>query len=277
MDLVKYILEETSWLYIKMYQNDFLFFDLWSVVHFWSGFVIYMIFKAFRIRLAFLVLFLLLIVYELAELLFIYLAFNVFHPETIKDQVTDILVGFSGGLLSLWLLKPAKRYWYSQRHLVLSGMMIFAASTYAFPWVGFYHYHYDVEAFNTGGGMNFNTYLTWTVAGLLILQVFYLFRKKKLFLRISCTWMIYFTGLLIFEYITYYIFGIHENSNEVARPLIFGLAHGTRVMHVFYLVCPFLMMVLYGTGVWIAGRVCSVKEEAEVKQEYRGAVVQFWK
>jgi hypothetical protein len=257
MDVVQYILAETSWLYTKIYQNDLLFLDLWSIVHFWSAFVILLLLRAFRIRPAFPFLFLILFLYELAEILFIYFAFDLFRPETLKDQVTDLLVGLAGGILSLWLLKYAMKYFRSRRYIVLSGMMLLAASTYAFPWVGFYDYHYDVEAYNTGGGMNFYTYLTWTVAGSILLQIFHLLKKQKLFLRILITWTSYFIALLLFEFITYYLFGIHENSVEGASALIFGLIHGTRVMHVFYLICPFLIIMLYGIGVWLLDRIHS--------------------
>jgi hypothetical protein len=267
MDSVQYILAETNWLYSKIYQNDYLFFDLWSIVHFWSGLVLYLTLGAFRFRYPFMVLFGILFLYELAEILFIYFAFHLFRPETIKDQVTDMLAGLLGGLLFAGLLYLAKKYYHRYKYLVLSAMMVLAASTYAFPWVGFYHYTYDVASYNTGGGMNFYTYLTWTVAGLLILQVFFLFRKQNLLLRMFNTWLIYFTGLIIFEYITYYLFGIHENSKEVARPLIFGLIHGTRTMDVFYIICPFLFILLYGIGVWLLERVIYYKEEVVAEKE----------
>jgi hypothetical protein len=258
MDFVQYILTETSWLYTKIYQNNFLFFDLWSIVHFWSGFVILLLLQAFRLKPALLLLFIILFIYELAEILFLYFAFDLFRPETLKDQVTDMLVGLAGGLLSAWLLNYAMKQFHSRRYLVLSGMMMLAASTYAFPWVGFYHYHYDIEAYNTGGGMNFYTYLTWTVAGFILLQVFYFLKKQRFILRVLTTWSGYFIALLLFESITYHLMGIHENSLEGASPLIFGLIHGTRVMHVFYMICPFLIMMLYGIGVWLLKRIHSL-------------------
>lgn len=255
MDFVNYILAETSWLYTKIYQDRIVFLDLWSFVHLWTGFVVFMLLKALRVRPALLFLMGILLVYELAELLFIYAAFHLFRPETLKDQVTDILVGLAGGYLSLGFLALSAKYLQRHKHLILSGIMLLAAGTYAFLWVGFYQYHYDVEVFNTGGGMNFYTFLTWTVAGFLILQVFFLLRKQQVLSRVLYTWLIYFAGLMIFEYITYYIFGIHENSNEAGRAMVFGLVHGTITMHIFYLACPFLLMILFGIGAGLLKRI----------------------
>jgi len=214
-----------------------------------------MLLKALRIRPALLFLIGILLLYELAEILFIYAAFHLFRPETLKDQVTDILVGLIGGFMSLGFLALSTRHLLRHKHLILSGIMLLAAGTYAFLWVGFYRYHYNVEAYNTGGGMNFYTFLTWTVAGFLVLQVFYLLRKQPFLLRVLYTWLIYFAGLMIFEYITYYIFGIHENSNEAGSALVFGLVHGTITMHVFYIICPFLIMQLYVLGTWLMKRI----------------------
>jgi hypothetical protein len=107
MDLVKYILSNTDWLYTKLYQNNIFFFDLWSIVHIWSGFVLFLLLRSVRIKRPFLILLVLLTVYEVFEILFTYFAFDIFRPETIQDQFTDIAVGMFGGMLAYYFLRFA--------------------------------------------------------------------------------------------------------------------------------------------------------------------------
>jgi hypothetical protein len=274
MDFVEYILAETDWLYTRIYQNDFLFFDLWSIVHLWCGFVILLLLRAFRIRPAIPFLFMILFLYELAEILFIYFAFDLFRPETIKDQVTDLVVGMLGGFLSAWLLSYAVKHASSHRYLVLSGMMMLASLTYAFPWVGFYQYHYDISFYNTPG-INVFAYVWWTLGGCYLLGVYWFFRKKKFILRLALTWIIYTVSLLVAEYFGYYVFKIHENSDVELNPLIFGLIHGTRTMHIFYLICPFLIILLYSIAVWLMNRIIWENDDTITDRGFRAALC--WK
>ncbi len=95
-EILKFIRINTEWLYTVLYHNKYFFFDYWSLVHFFSGFFIPVILSNLRIRRIYFITFLLLVLYEVVEISLIYVAFNIFKPETIKDQITDIIVGFFG-------------------------------------------------------------------------------------------------------------------------------------------------------------------------------------
>ena len=98
--IVIWIKQHTGWLYVKIYENQFFFFDLWSFAHLCSGFVVFILLLMLGYRRPWIWLAIYLSIYEGVEMAMLYLSLHIFQPETIKDQVTDVLVGMFGGLLS---------------------------------------------------------------------------------------------------------------------------------------------------------------------------------
>jgi hypothetical protein len=253
MDLVHYILSHSAWLYTKIYQNDLFFFDLWSFVHLWSGFMLYLLIRAARLKRPMTILISILILYEIAEILFVYIALMIFRPETIKDQFTDIFLGILGGTACYFFLKMVAKFHMKFYQPIIAFIIFVVSSSYAFIWVGFYHYRYNVEVYNTPG-INLSSFTAWTIGGVFILYMFRLLRKKKLYYRLALTWLVFFIALLGFEYVYYYILVVREMSGLPLRPLIFGLIHGTRTLHVFYVLAPFILIAIYGFGTWLVSR-----------------------
>ena len=142
MDLVQMVIwirDQTAWLYLQVYQNQYFFFDLWSIAHLWSGFVIFSILLAIHCKHPWMWLFVSLVAYEVAELAMLYFSLHVFFPETIKDQFTDIFVGCSGGIIA---------YFYASRQVgrnfqfvkILDFTSMLVALTLSFIWVGHAHF-----------------------------------------------------------------------------------------------------------------------------------------
>jgi len=57
------------------------------------------VFVALKFKRAFVWLIGILALYEIFEISLIYFALGFFYPETIKDQLTDILIGIVGGVI----------------------------------------------------------------------------------------------------------------------------------------------------------------------------------
>lgn len=93
---VEWINHVSAPLYTVIYSNAYFFFDYWSIIHFVSGCLLYFILNAMGVRRIWLLLFSLLFFYELVEISMIFFALDVFKPETIKDQFTDIALGGLG-------------------------------------------------------------------------------------------------------------------------------------------------------------------------------------
>lgn len=246
--VVELINTNCDWLYVKIFENPIFFFDFWSFNHFWSGGIILTIILATRCRHKWSILFSLLMFYEIVEISMLYVSLNVFLPETIKDQFTDIFVGMSGGyLFDKWLnfYSTNKKHFSNFLQNPNTHIALFTAFTIAFIWVGFYRYKYNVPIFNSPG-LNYTAFSLWS-AGIFSVLVIYnrlSVRYNKIY-SIALLWIIYFAVLCIFEFTLYHIFGFQESGAHDHKPLMFNIIHGTTVLHLFYILCPFTSVAIF--------------------------------
>ncbi len=133
LEMYNLFLSNTSWLYVKIFQNDWFFFDLWSVVHFGSGVVFYLLIHQFFRKNVFQVFVGVLLVYELFEIFLLYFMVRVILPETFKDQLTDVLVGLAGGFFGNQYLNLAQAIKPFVRLFFISGV-------FGYLYVGFFYF-----------------------------------------------------------------------------------------------------------------------------------------
>jgi hypothetical protein len=235
----------TEFLYTMIYEKGFVFFDFWSVAHFWSGMVLFLVLAALNFKHKWFWLIFFLLLYELSEVSFIYFALNIFKPERYNDLVMDILVGLSGGVLSYFILKY-KSSENNVENLPAWLLMLFSSVTLAFIWVGNYRYKYNYEIFNTKG-LNMGAFGLWTIGGLIFLLFYHAIIRKesRVFRRLFLAWIVYFVLLLATEYTGYYLMNWREVSIPGSKPLILGLIHGNRALHIYYTLFPFLVIPFY--------------------------------
>lgn len=240
--IVEWIIGHTGWLYVRLYENPLFFFDWWSFVHLCSGVIIFAMILRWRVPARWLALAAVLVSYEIFEILIPYLALNVFRPETIKDQLTDVCVGMLGGLIVDRTLRynlrrtasgPA-RFWNLDNQVAL-----LAALTMSFFWVGSYGYRYNV-AFLNAEGLNYNVCAVWT-AGIFVVTLLYRSfsqRWQAWHVALSMTWIMSFLILFGFEFISYHILHVREISKPSRTPLLFDTIHGTTALHWYYVTVP---------------------------------------
>ena len=246
--IVELINTNCDWLYVKIFENPIFFFDFWSFNHFWSGGILITIILTTRYRHKWIILFSLLLFYEIVEMSMLYFSLNVFLPETIKDQFTDIFVGMSGGYLFYkWLnfYSTNKKQFSNFLQNPNTHIALFTAFTIAFIWVGFYRYKYNVPIFNSPG-LNYTAFLLW-LTGIFSMLVIYnrlSVRFNKVY-SIALLWIISFAVLCFFEFTLYHMFGLKESGEHDHKPLIFNIIHGTTVLHVFYVLSPFTSVAIY--------------------------------
>lgn len=138
---VIWIKQHTAWLYSQIYENQFFFIDLWSFVHLWSGFVIFSLLLALKYKQPWLWLIIYLFLYEVAELTMLYVSLNLFKPETIKDQFTDIFIGIFGGYLNYLYVYQMVRY-KIEFFKNFNFVSLFVSLTIAFLWVSHSHFYF---------------------------------------------------------------------------------------------------------------------------------------
>lgn len=122
---------------------------------------------------------------------------------------------------------------------------LLASCILSFLWVSNYQYHYNIEIFNSRI-INICAFSLWILSGYTYLYLHDKIKNKipDYRLQITASWVVYFTGLLVVEYTGYNILGIHENSAR-GGALIFGLIHGNTFLHIYYMLFPALILVVY--------------------------------
>ncbi len=233
------VLQHTQWLYTMLYVHPLFFLDYWSIVHLWSGCLVYLSLSALGVRRPWRLLVAALLAYEVVEIILRYVALHVFLPETITDQVTDIVIGCLGAYAaSAWLRRP--------RHTGHVAAALTAASI-AFGWVGSYQYRYNLEMLNSLG-INWWAFICWFAVMLGTLR-WYRWAERRWpqpGVALAGTWLFGVVGLLIpIEYVGYSLLGIHEIGHPTAQPLLLNLVHGTPTLFSFYLTAPITTVVVF--------------------------------
>lgn len=134
----------------------------------------------------------------------------------------------------------------SGKHGSNKGMMLLSSVLMALVWVGSYHYKYNIGLFNTPV-INIWAFTLWVLTGYIALQIIFYFRARvgHAVLILPLSWIIYFAGLLLFEYIGYYVLNIRERSAQPADALVFGVIHGPFSLHAYYVSFPILISGVY--------------------------------
>lgn len=234
--LYHFIIHGTAPMYTVIYRGDFFFIDYWSFNHFVSGALLLAFFVRRGVRMPYAALLGALAAYEVVEFLFPYFAVNIFRPEIIPDQLTDIFIGLMGGLSARAMMSAhgAGRFRLQGTGMtpdILLDLML--SLLIALAWVGAYGYEYNIPFCNSPG-VNWYALLLWWVWIMLTLAMHGFIERllRRPYLAIFLTWTAYFSFLLVFEYIGYYVLGIRLVTPE--GPLVFGVIHGTVALKIFY-------------------------------------------
>lgn len=234
--IYNFINYHTVFLYRVIYENAWFFIDFWSVNHLVSGFFIMSFALRKKYSKPFGILLVSLFAWEATEMAFIYFAVGIFRPEILPDQVTDIVVGLTGGSIALYYLRYMRKK-YSSRQFKsnkLSFIDISIACIVSFYWVGYYGYKYNIPYLNSQV-INWLALILWS-AGLICNMMIYKYIRQAIgskWLSLGLTWLTYLALLLLVEFIGYDVLGIRQITEE--KPLIFGLIHGTKTLKIYYL------------------------------------------
>ncbi len=216
--LVIWVKEHSGWLYVQIYENQFFFLDFWSLAHLWSGFVLFTILLTFRHRHPWLWLIIYLSIYEIFEIAMLYLSLHIFLPETIKDQLTDLVVGIIGGLLSyLFVRQKAKgRFAFFDK---IDIEALFVAETMSFLWVDRVQFFFFQPESNP---LSVHNYLWRIILGYLLIRIYAVFIKidGKVLYGLLVFMMAYFSlfifsGFLLDNYSFHMLFDL-KPDREIA-------------------------------------------------------------
>jgi hypothetical protein len=246
MDFMNQIPAHPEWLNTPLvFNNHWYCMDLWSIVNVWVGFCLILFLSLRKVKNKTGVLLLLLLGFEVVKFPVIRFAGGYSSTSILLRLFVDVMTGLAGGGIAAGLLHGITRNTHRLRILLRGFILLLASATAAFFWVGSYGYHYNRDSLNTPG-INLFSFSLWFVGGCCFLFFYsYCLTMKNQLLRMLITWICYLMVLVTGEYIGYVIAGVHENSKACATPLFFGLIHGSLLLHLYYLLSPFIVISVY--------------------------------
>lgn len=241
--------ENIEWLSARIYENDFLVFDYWKIIHFWIGLVTFFIISCCKTQKKWVWFIFSMIIFKVIVSRFLMnRAFFILSAGN-DSQVFDFIASVAGGIFAYFIL-ARKAIRNKETYLPGWALSLFASVSFAFLWVGSYQYHYnagfDISEINTRG-LNLWAFLLWFAGGFFYLEGYKIIKKhiRHPMFKFILSYVFYFSSLLIVEFIGFYLLGIRESNPKAKDPLLFGLIHGNLVLHVYYTIFPFLIILFY--------------------------------
>lgn len=237
---VIWIKNNSEWLYGIIYENQYFFFDFWSLAHLWSGFLIFTILLSRKNRNPWFWLILYLILYEIIEIFMLYISLHVFNSETIKDQLTDIIVGISGAYLGyLFIRQKAKHRFHLLDKIDIAALWV--AETLSFLWIGRTQFFFSQPV--SGDSISMTNYVWRILPGYLLLRIFAMYKKNNddAFKCLTVFTIAYFMMFIVFEFISgNYSFTSFLKMTNGQMTVNFNINY-----FVYQLFYPFLMIIFY--------------------------------
>lgn len=239
--LMHFIRQYTVWLHHTLFEYGLFYIDLWSLVHFWSGLVLFTALSArgWKNRWRWLAFFL--FAFEVVEATIFISIMKMFMPEKLPDSFTDILIGLAGGYLV---------YFFFENRKIIEGcsnlfLYWLASGTVAFVWTGNSNYIFVNTTFNTQG-INWLVLLVWMIIGIAIL--FFYEKLKRINLgclkSASICWIVYIPIMLIFLQSSSNLLYAGEGFKEINGSQVKSIAtNGVKAF--FYLTSPLFFIGVY--------------------------------
>jgi hypothetical protein len=236
MDLYNNFIDATSILYTRVCHGGFFYLDLWSVNHLWSGFMLYLIAAALNIRRPLLIIATCLIGYEIFEILLTYIACNIFIPEIIKDQFTDVFIGFSGSCAGLAIVSNYNQMINRYSVVVHKAAIFFISMSFAFLWLVFSHSSVCLEV-NYASLLNVVIFFLWLAQAYTTIVV----AGRYGLLKTIRPWLIFILSFIVTIFLNYGIIA-HSDIAAALKPNAFiTWIYSIRIKMMFI---PFLPILL---------------------------------
>lgn len=238
-ELLVFMRQHLVWLHQILVEYHLIYIDLWSLVHFWSGIVIFSCITALQWKNRWRWIFFFLTMFEVVEAFVFIGILRLFQPEKIPDVFMDIIIGMGGGYFT-WLF--FEKYWVKRKERQLIAIFLSSLSL-AFVWTGFYGYRFNQEFFNYES-FNFIVFLVWTGIGVLTLTLYHFLKKRytKAY-QVGLTYLFFLLLIVFLQFMAHMVFKVNEVAH--AYPIrVFGFFEVNMKLVCFYLLVPMLNLLL---------------------------------
>lgn len=172
-ELLVFIRENSVWLHHVLIEYKLIYWDLWSVVHFWCGALVFACLSAVNCKKRWKWLLIILTGFEVLEATVFIGVLKLFMPEKIPDVFMDIFVGIAGGYLAYYVFERANLHEKPKRVIVA----IISSAIIAFFWTGYHGYQLNIE-FGNFTALNLIAFVFWWFVGLAIIIMCRYFYEK---------------------------------------------------------------------------------------------------
>lgn len=239
MDLYHGFIEATRILYTKVFVERFFFFDLWSINHMWTGFMLYLILSVFQIKKPFTVILVCLFGYEVFEISLTYFATSIFIPEIIKDQVTDIFIGLTGSFIGFLFLSNYDFLISRFQIIVQNAFIFFISMSFSFLWLVFSHESVCLDG-TSCTEINLIIFFLWLTQAYITIAVF----RKYGLLKSIRPWAVFVVTFILATVLNFCLISLPKISGLNPDNLIYWLS-STRIKLILFPLVPFLLIAAH--------------------------------
>ncbi|MFA5301055.1 MAG: hypothetical protein WC395_00015 [Bacteroidales bacterium] len=242
-----FLRENLAWLQHVLIEYKLLYFDLWSIVHFLTGGLLFAILSALNCKQHWKWLFIIITGFEILEATVFIGILKLFMPEKLPDVFIDILLGMAGGYWVFLMFGKNNTGMQTKKHVV----MLVTAGVIAFFWTGFYPYQLNIYPDNTGP-ISITTFLFWWVTGYLLVLIFHKIQTRlnnRLYSILTIS-LLFYLLLIPFNYLISEVFNIREISHQ--HNLVIGSFISLNSSLVkFYLFLPLVLASAYSCFLYL--------------------------
>lgn len=237
---MQFIREFTVWLHHPLFEYGLFYIDLWSLVHFWSGMILFTALSALAWKNRWRWLFYFLFGFELVEAFIFISIMKMFMPEKLPDSFTDIFIGLAGGYLILFLFEKGK----IDKSFSKLFLFFLSSGTVSFLWTGNNKFEFSNSIFNTQG-INWWIFICWMLTGIGILFMYEKLKSSRSskIKTVTITWLAYLTTLIILIYGTSTLVNAGEVFNAGGSFLTVNPISRANVF--FYFTSPIFFIGMY--------------------------------
>lgn len=236
-----FLRENFHWLHYVLVEYKLLYLDLWSIVHFWSGGLLFALLSAFNCKNRWKWLFIIVTGFEILEATFFIGVLKLFMPEKIPDVFMDIILGMAGGYWVYLMFEKGKINEKIKQHILI----LITTAVIAFFWTGFYSYQLNIHS-EPAVSLNGTVVLFWWFTGYLLLLIFRKLQTKfnNGFYSMLAISVLFYVFLIPFYFLISEVLNIREISHE--HNVIIGSLISLNLSLInFYLIFPILLVSVY--------------------------------
>ncbi len=242
--VVDFLRENAVWLHSVLIEYKLLYFDLWSIVHFFTGALLFGVISSLGIKNRWKLLFYLLVGFEIFEATICIGVLKLFLPEKIPDVFIDVIVGMLGGYLVYYIFLSSQIAQQIKEFILTS----ISAAVIAFFWTGYYGYNLNIAPGNSTS-LNLIAFLFWWIVGIFVGITFWYLNSKlaNKFYSLSLVIILFVVLSIPFSYLIIDIFGIRDLSMGV-NGSVAGVFHYMKSSFTFHILFPTLIILL---NIWL--------------------------